>query len=75
MIVCNRCLEKIAYDVCISVRKYDGKNRLGREMIRPTMILCDQCIDELLKAVGKMKSAFLKEADAPEPQTKKDGES
>ena len=69
MKICERCLARGATGVVVNFRKRDGANCQGRLMIAPEMVLCEQCITDLLKSFGRFKVDFLKEADesAPEP--------
>lgn len=66
MVVCDRCMGKDAHEIAVPVRKFDGKNRLGRELIRVRMTLCEQCISDWLKLLGRTKISFMKEPDDPE---------
>ena len=71
MIACDRCKSKEACRTAVVFKKYDGKNRLGREMLKVEHELCEPCITELLKAFGKFKVAFMKDADEPDPKPEK----
>lgn len=65
-LACDRCLSvKQVKKVATVVKKFDG-NRLGRRVIQADAVICDECLKEYLKALGRFHKRFMNEGDEPE---------